>query len=103
VATVLMVGVLFVGVFPTRTYLAQRASVRKSEAELRDLEAERAAVKRETATLETTAEIERRARADLGYVKPGEEAYNVLPGRTAPTGLPDTWPFVGVERALAAG
>ena len=103
VGTVLFVGVLLVAVFPTRTYFSQRTAVHRSEAQLRDLQAERAAVERETKKLKSTAEIERRARQDLGYVKPGEKAVTVLPGPTKPTGLPGEWPFVGVERALAAG
>ncbi len=103
VTTVLLVGVAFVAVFPTRPFLAQRAATRQTEAELRDLRAQRTAVQRETARSATTGEIERRAREDFGYVKPGEEAYNILPGRTQPIGLPDEWPFNGLERVLGAG
>ena len=45
----------------------------------------------------------RLARENFGYVKPGEEAYNILPARTEPMGLPEGWPFTGVEQAIAAG
>jgi cell division protein FtsB len=103
VATVLLVGVLFVGVFPTRTYLSQRAATQRSAAELRDIRDQRAAIERQRAKLRTDEEIERQARENLGYVKPGEEAYNILPTRTKSLGLPDGWPFVGLEQAIAAG
>ena len=46
-------------------------------------------------------EIEKEARAG-GYVMPGEEAYSVLPAPVDPVGLPEVWPFTGVERALGA-
>ncbi|MCU1355276.1 MAG: hypothetical protein JWM89_694 [Acidimicrobiales bacterium] len=98
-----MVGILFVGVFPTRTYLAQRAATKSSEAELRALRQERAEIERQRAKQRTTAEIESQARGMFGFVKAGEEAYNILPGPTDALGLPDGWPFVGVEQAIYAG
>jgi hypothetical protein len=33
---------------------------------------------------------------------PDEEIVNVLPAPTDPIGLPDTWPFAGVEAAFGA-
>jgi len=100
---VVSVGVLFVGVFPTQDYLEQRAATRRSQAELDAIREERRRIEAQRAELRTDEEIERRAREEFGYVKPGEEAYNILPGRTEPLGLPDLWPFTGVERAIAAG
>jgi cell division protein FtsB len=101
-ATVLLVGVLFVAVFPTRTYLTQRAATRRAEAQLHQVQADRARVKRETQRLDTPEEIANKARNDLGYVRPGEESFNILPTTTDPIGLPEVWPFTGVERALGA-
>ena len=103
VATILLVGILFVGVFPTRTYLAQRAATHSSEAQLAQVRKDRAAVEAERDKLKSDAELERRAREDFGYVKKGEESYNILPKPTEPLGLPDGWPFTDVERAVAAG
>ena len=100
--TVMLVGLLFVGVFPARTYLDQRSATKAAEAELREVRAERAAVKRESERLETPAEIEKRAREEFGYKKPGEETYNILPAPTDPIGLPEGWPFTGVERVFGA-
>lgn len=102
-ATVILVGVLFVAVLPASTYFSQKSSTATSEAELAKVQAERRRVNKEIARLRTPEEITKRAREDFGYVKPGEEPYAVLPAPTDPIGLPDTWPFIGVERALGAG
>ncbi len=99
----LFIALLFGAVFPTRTYLAQRASTHRAEAELRQVQTEARAAAEAKAKLESPAEVERRAREELGYVKPGEEAYTVLPSATDPVGLPDGWPFTGVEDALRGG
>lgn len=100
---VLVIGVLFAAGFPMRTYLAQRASTRSAEGELDQLRRQESELDAERRRLETDAEIERRARADLGYVEPGEESYNILPAPAEPIGLPEVWPFTGVERVLNAG
>jgi len=99
--TVLLIGVLFVAVFPTSTWWNQHQDTVKAEAQLRDLEAESTRVRKATERLGTDAEIEAQARRN-GYVKPGEEAYYILPQPVAPIGLPDSWPFTGVEQALGA-
>lgn len=101
-AFVMVVGVLFVAVFPARTYLDQQSATKAAEAELRQVRRELAAVRRESERLETREEIEKRAREEFGYKKPGEETYNILPAPADPIGLPDSWPFAGVERALGA-
>ena len=31
-----------------------------------------------------------------------KEAYNILPAATDPIGLPEGWPFTGVERVFGA-
>ena len=45
------------------------------------------------ALLGTDAEIERLARENYNLVRPGEEAYAVLPPPPPVPELPDTWPF----------
>jgi cell division protein FtsB len=97
--TVLLVGVIFVAVLPTPTWLQQRDDTARLEAELAEVQAERAEVAAEIDRLGTDAEIEAQARRN-GYVRPGEEAYNILPSPVEPIGLPDAWPFTGVEEAL---
>jgi len=101
VATVLFVGVLLVTVFPTRTYLSQRASVRQAERRLAALDRENRRLERTAHRLSTPHEVERMARERYGLVRPGEQAYAVLPPPVPPIGLPPLWPFAGVDRALA--
>ncbi len=100
--TVLLVAVLLFGILPTQDWFDQRRETRQTEAELAEVRAEKAEVERQQQLLETDAEIERRAKEDLGMVEPGEEAYNILPAPTDPIGLPEGWPFTGVERVFGA-
>ena len=78
-ASVVFVGVLFAGVFPTQTFLAQRASTSHAEKQLAVLNEQNAELKRRATQLQSDAEIERLAREQYNLVKPGEEAYAVLP------------------------
>ena len=102
-ATVVAVGVLYVVAFPAQTLWTQRTATTKAEAEFSDLQAQRLSAKRKADLLTTPAQIEKLAREIYGFQHPGDEVYNVLPGPTEPTGLPTTWPFTGVERALSGG
>ena len=78
-ASVAFVGVLFVGVFPTRTFLAQRASISRAEKQLSVLGQQNRELRARGRELRSDAEIERLAREQYNLVKPGEEAYAVLP------------------------
>jgi cell division protein FtsB len=91
VAFLVLVGVLFVAVFPTRTWLAQRQSISAEEKRLRVLTEQNQALAARVQELETDAEIERLAREQYNLVRPGEEAYAILP---APGAQPpdDSWP-----------
>jgi cell division protein FtsB len=91
--TVLVVGVLLFGVFPTRTYLAQRTSTSGAEERLAALTEQNEALAARAAALDDDAEIERLAREQYNLVMPGEEAYAVLPPPLAPIDLPAVWPF----------
>jgi cell division protein FtsB len=77
--SVVLVGVIFAGVFPTRTYLAQRTSIARAEKQLDVLGEQNEALERRANDLQSDAEIERLAREQYNLVKPGEEAYAVLP------------------------
>jgi cell division protein FtsB len=78
-ASVVFVGVLFAGVFPTRTYLTQRSSTTRAEEQLRVLGQQNAELEHKASELQRDSEIERIAREQYNLVKPGEEAYAVLP------------------------
>ena len=96
IALVVSIGALvalFVGVFPTRAFLAQRDAIASAEEELRGVEATNAELEDRVAALGTDAEIERLAREQYNLVYPGEEAYAVLPAPLPPLDLPDVWPF----------
>ncbi len=103
VAFVLCVGVLFVAVFPTRSYLAQRAAVHKAQHRLGAIDRENRRLAAEARRLSTPTEIERLARAQYGLVRPGEQAYAILPAPKPPIGLPELWPFTGFEHILQTG
>jgi cell division protein FtsB len=75
-----VVGTLFLGVFPARTYLAQRRSLAAAQARVTVLAKQNAALDQESKKLLTDAEIERLAREQYNLVRPGEQAYAILPG-----------------------
>ena len=77
--SVALVGVLFAGVFPTRTYLAQRATISHAEKQLEVLGKQNDELEARAEKLRTDAEIERLARESYNLVRPGEEAYALLP------------------------
>ncbi len=85
--TGLLVAALFVFVFPTRTYLAQRAETQRTQAQLDILDEQNDALSARITALQTDEEIERLAREQFDLVRPGEQAFAVLPA-PAITDLP---------------
>ena len=79
VVSVVIVGILALGVFPTRTYLAQRRGLQAAEARVKILSAHNEEMAAQVRKLNTDAEIERLAREQYSLVRPGEEAYAILP------------------------
>ena len=92
-AAVATIAALAVYVFPTRTWLDQRAALAETSVDLRELEAERSALEQRVAELDSDEQIEEIARSQYGLVLPGEEAYAVLPAPEKPVELPSLWPF----------
>lgn len=88
---VVLVGLLFAFVYPTRTFLDQRDETNKARAQLGVLQAENARLARESKRLSTDGEIERLARQKYGLVKPGERPFVVLPAPSTTT-PPSTTP-----------
>jgi cell division protein FtsB len=80
---VVLVGLLFAFVYPTRTFLDQRSETNKARAQLELLQSENARLARESKQLSTDGEIERLAREKYGLVKPGEQPYVILPAPTS--------------------
>ena len=79
VASVVFVGFLFGAVFPTRTYLAQRREIAAAMQRLALFHQQNGHLEAEAKRLESDEEIERIARARYNLVRPGEEAYAVVP------------------------
>lgn len=87
------IAVLAAYVFPTRTWIDQRAAIAETEASLDALAAESDALEARIAELDTDAEIELIARSQYGLVLVGEEAYAVLPAPERQVEFPTVWPF----------
>ena len=77
--TLAFVGVLFLAVFPSRTFLAQRAALSRAENQLAVLGEQNSLLEERARLLRDDDEIERLARDEYHLVRPGEEAYVVLP------------------------
>jgi cell division protein FtsB len=78
-AALALVAILFVFVFPTRSYLAQRRDVRSAQRDVDVLHQENDKLQQEAIRLHQSAEIERQARQHFHWHYPGEEVFNVLP------------------------
>lgn len=87
-AVVLGVAAMFVLVFPARAYLAKRGEETKARAELSLIESQNRQLEAEKHRLQSDAEIERLARERFNLVKPGEQAYAIVPEATTTTTAP---------------
>ncbi|MDQ3895729.1 MAG: septum formation initiator family protein, partial [Actinomycetota bacterium] len=99
-AALALVGVLALAVFPAKAVLDQRHDRKALAARLADLSARNRALQERADQLQTDEEIERLAR-QYNLVRPGEEAYFVLPRppAQAPTPAPETPPPPPAERS----
>ncbi|MFA5565437.1 MAG: septum formation initiator family protein [Acidimicrobiia bacterium] len=91
-----LVGVIaafFLSTFPTRTWLDQRRDISSARQQRTELGEELAELNARVKALGDPAEIERIAREQYGFVRPGEEAYRVLPEPLPPMSIPSGWPF----------
>jgi cell division protein FtsB len=79
--SVVLIGLLFAFVYPTRTFLDQRADTSRARAQLELLQTENKRLAREAKKLQSDSEIERRGRA-YGLVKPGERPFVIIPEPT---------------------
>jgi cell division protein FtsB len=97
-----LVAVLGVGVFPTRAFVDQRRDIAEAQQRLSALREQNAALEDRIEALSTPQEIERLAREQYNLVRPGEEAYSVLPAPLPPLELPTLWPFGPLAGAATA-
>ena len=78
-ATVVLVAALALAVFPTRSYFDQRRQLELAQKRVKLLSQQNERLADRVDLLHTDAEIERLAREQYHLVRPGEEAYAVLP------------------------
>ena len=92
VASLALIAILFLFVFPTRSYLAEKRQVSNAAHAVAVLKAQNSVLAREAKRLQTPSEIERLARQEFNMVLPGEQAYNVVgtPAATTTTAAPTT-------------
>ena len=84
VAFLVLVGVLFLFGFPARTYLDQSRALASTSDRLKVLDKSNKALADRAAALHSDAAIERLAREQYNLVRPGEQAFAILPGPAAP-------------------
>ena len=101
VASVIFIGILFGAVYPTRTYLAQQRDLKAARHKLELFQRQNGRLEAEAKRLESDEEIERIARARFNLVKPGEEAYAIVPVPPKPgaAGAPTAAPAPAPKRA----
>ena len=87
VVSLALVAMMFLFVFPTRSYLAQKRQIGQAAHAVKVLEAQNQVLARQASRLKTKSEIERLAREQFNMVLPGEQAYNVV---ETPSGSTDT-------------
>jgi cell division protein FtsL len=75
---VAVLAIVLTNVFPFRQIIAQRRAVDIAEAQLSVLQEENTRLAAEAEALRSDAEIERIARADFGFVRPGDTSYVVV-------------------------
>ncbi len=95
--TLFIVGVLFVGVFPTRLYLDQRQELREKQQNLLELEQDVADLESERRLLNDPDFLEREVRREQLLVPNGAELYVIQEPAPAQIEFPPEWPWRGFE------
>ncbi len=85
-----VIGVLFVFVYPTSTFLQQRAELNTGEQRIAKLDTQTKLLQAQNKLLQGDAEVERIAREQYGLVRPGETPYVIVPGANTTTTAPLT-------------
>jgi cell division protein FtsL len=88
VASLALVAIMFLFVFPTRSYLAQQRQVGSARKAVAALKVQNDQLERQAKRLQTPSEIERLAREQFNMVLPGEQAYTVLSSQPTSTTTP---------------
>jgi cell division protein FtsB len=87
-AVLVIVGAMYLFAYPARTYLAQKQAIAVQERTISVLKAEDSKLAGDSSALQSPATIARIARQEYGLVKPGQQAFMVLPPPGAPVSAP---------------
>lgn len=79
VAALVVAGILFTFGNPAQTWYEQRQAIATARESNEVLEEQSSQLRARAEQLRTDAEVERIAREQYGLVKPGEEAFGILP------------------------
>ena len=74
-----LAGALYLFVYPARTYLDQRREIASTEHTISVLNTENSKLSAQVVRFHQASYIEEVARAEYGFVMPGQQAYSVLP------------------------
>jgi cell division protein FtsB len=85
VASLVLIGALFLFVFPTSAVLHQRGQLNAADQRLSVLKEQSQRLSEQTRRLRSDHEIERLARDRFNMVRPGEQAWAVVPAPTPTT------------------
>ena len=80
IAVLVLLAVLFLAGFPARTYLEQRNALAGTADRLSILKKSNGQLAAQVKDLQSPDAVERLAREQYNLVRPGEEAYAILPG-----------------------
>lgn len=97
IGTIAVAMVISLFVFPIRDYFVQRSALEARNAEFETLADANERLQLEVNKLETPEGIRAAARAQLGYVLPGEQRLSVTKMPELPTELPEIWPYTMVS------
>jgi cell division protein FtsB len=92
IVVLVTVAALFLFVFPTKAYLAQRRDISDARARVQIIEQQNERLEKAAARLRDPDEIEAIAREKYHLVSPGERGFAVIGAPSAPTSVPTTAP-----------
>ena len=99
-ATVVVAGGTSLFFFPLMDFVTQRSAIAEKNSEFNSLADANEQLQTEVNSLQTPEGIRNAARAQLGYVLPGEQRLSLVPMPKLPTALPPTWPYTLVTDIL---
>ena len=82
-------------------FVTQRSAIAEKNSEFAALADANEQLQTEVNDLQTPEGIRNAARAQLGYVLPGEQRLSLVPMPKLPTDLPPTWPYTLITDILA--